>query len=66
MNGYAFGQTGVRVYLLNGASVEKQTVTNLQGLYFGKLADLDGDGDLDIVGPTGYAGPLYVYLNSLR
>jgi hypothetical protein len=66
MNGYAFGQTGVRVYLLNGASFEKKTVTNLQGLYFGKLADLDGDGDLDIVGATTYAGQLYVYLNPLR
>ncbi len=66
MNGYAFGQTGVYAYLLNGTSFQKNAVTTLQGIYFGKLADLDGDGDLDIVGASTYGGPLYVYLNRLR
>ena len=63
LNGQAFGEKGIYVYLLGAASFAKQVVTMDEGLYSGKLADLDGDGDLDIVGATTYGGALYVYWN---
>ena len=66
LNGQGFGERGIYVYLLGAASFAKQVVTMDEGLYAGKLADLDGDGDLDIVGATSYSGALYVYLNLLR
>lgn len=37
------------------------------GIYAGKFGDLEGDGDLDIVGPESYyRGPIHVWINQLR
>jgi len=50
-------QTSVRVYYHAGRGRfgDPQMVTDRKGLYSGALADVDGDGDLDIIGQDTYA-----------
>ncbi|GHA18788.1 hypothetical protein GCM10008090_30500 [Arenicella chitinivorans] len=57
----------VRVYYNNGQGGfgPAQTVVSGKGLYSGALFDIDGDGDLDIIGQNAYASTSkpYVYEN---
>lgn len=60
----------VRVYYNPGDRLSvwtKQVVRGNGGIYFGHLADMDADGDLDIVGPRSYwTGPIEMWLNRIR
>ena len=66
LGGRSFGARGVYVwYGSPGAGdyrvLQRQNVNADRGLYNGKAGDFDGDGDTDIMGPTTYAGQVYVY-----
>jgi len=57
----------VALYLNDGRGENwtKMEIAN-HGIYAGKFGDLEGDGDLDIVGPDSYfRGPIHVWLNQL-
>ncbi len=64
MTGRSFGETGIYTFINegDGTSFTRNVVSNDTGLYFGKLVDLDADGDLDIVGPTKHARQQFVYI----
>jgi len=55
--GVAWGDKRVQAYYNNakGAFSDAQTIQKGKGLYSGVLADLGGDGDLDIIGQDTYA-----------
>lgn len=57
----------VRIYYNPGevrGNWDRQVVRSNSGIYFGHLADMDADGDLDIVGPRSYwTGPLEMWEN---
>lgn len=45
----------------------KRVVRSDGGMYFGHLADMDADGDLDIVGPRTYwTGPIEMWENQTK
>jgi len=60
----------IRIYYNRGDGLgrwAKQVVRKDGGIYFGHLADMDADGDLDIVGPRTYwRGPIEIWLNRTR
>jgi hypothetical protein len=59
----------VRIYYYQGpdaGSWTRQVVSPDKSMYFGHLADIDNDGDLDIIGPRSYwTGPLEIWENTL-
>lgn len=56
------GGKQVRIFL-NESGSWKPVIFSEDGLYNGRVADVDGDGRLDIAGPTGHEGdPYSVYL----
>jgi hypothetical protein len=63
VTGLAFGSSGIWVWYLNadGTLREKDQFETTQGSYTGRLADTDGDGDLDYVAPSHYNGQVYHY-----
>ena len=60
----------IRIYYNPGDGLgqwTRQVVRKDGGLYFGHLADMDTDGDLDIAGPRTYwTGPIEIWLNGTR
>lgn len=58
VTGIPWGRKTIRVYVNDGEGEfgEAQVVVAGKGLYTGMLADVDADGDLDIVGQDAYAG----------
>ena len=49
----------------NALTWDKKVVTN-NGIYSGKVADIDNDGDVDIVGNRNYdKPPLEIWLNAI-
>jgi len=62
-------QISVRVYYNNGSGdfTDAQVVSSENGLYSGVIYDVEGDGDLDIIGQNTYANRSkpYVYENKL-
>jgi hypothetical protein len=60
----------VRIYYNNGNGLgpwKKQIVSGDKTMYFGHLADMGNDGDLDIVGPRSYwTGPIEWWENQLK
>lgn len=60
----------IRIYYNPGDGLGtwvKQVVHSDGGIYFGHLADMGGDGDLDIVGPWSYwKGPIRMFENKLK
>lgn len=57
----------IRIYYNRGDGLgrwAKQVIRKDGGIYFGHLADMDADGDLDIAGPRSYwRGPIEIWLN---
>ncbi|MBM3333992.1 VCBS repeat-containing protein, partial [Candidatus Sumerlaeota bacterium] len=60
----------IRIYFNPGkgrGDWTKQIVPSDGGIYFGHLADIGNDGDLDIVGPrTYFTGPIRIFVNQAR
>lgn len=60
----------VRIYYNRGdgrGAWTKQVVRSDAGIYFGHLADMDADGDLDVVGPRSYwTGPIEMWRNRIN
>jgi len=63
--GKSFGDDGcVIFYNENGGATWTESVYDPNGnLYTGVVADLDADGDYDIVGPDRFNDPVYYYIN---
>ena len=61
----SFGESGVTLYENDGTGTSwVERVIDADGsLYVVSIADLEGDGDLDLVGPAMWQGPVYRYLN---
>ncbi|MEL6846015.1 MAG: VCBS repeat-containing protein, partial [Bacteroidota bacterium] len=63
--GQSFGEDGCLIFYNNnnGASWTEQDFDPSGNFYTGIIADLDMDGDLDAVGPSGFYDPVYYYYN---
>ncbi|MEO0470629.1 MAG: LamG-like jellyroll fold domain-containing protein [Bacteroidota bacterium] len=63
--GQSFGEKGCLIFYNNnnGSSWTEQDFDPNGGFYTGIIADLDGDGDLDAVGPKGFYDPIFYYYN---
>ncbi|MEM8886896.1 MAG: LamG-like jellyroll fold domain-containing protein [Bacteroidota bacterium] len=63
--GQSFGETGCLIFYNenNGASWTEQDFDPGGGFYTGIIKDLDGDGDLDAIGPKGFYSQVFYYLN---
>lgn len=61
----SFSDSGCLIYYNNGdgSSWTKQDYDPDGKLYTGVVRDLDKDGDLDIVGPSGFYSTVYYYIN---
>jgi hypothetical protein len=62
------GEKQVRIFLNEGGGEGWTPVTfSNQGLYNGRVADIDGDGTPDVAGPNGHEGdPYTIYLTQLE
>ena len=60
----SFGQSGVFVFYNDGAGNFTQTTISANNeMYTGQVADLDNDGDMDLVGPLGFYRQVQYYIN---
>ncbi|MEO1573826.1 MAG: LamG-like jellyroll fold domain-containing protein [Pseudomonadota bacterium] len=63
----SFGQSGVYAFYGadNGDTWTEQVIDASGKMYVAALADLDGDSDLDVVGPAVWQGQVFRYMNGL-
>lgn len=65
--GNSFSESGLYVFYgsNSGSQWDQQNMDAGGKQYVASLSDLDGDGDLDVVGPATWQGSVYVYTNLL-
>ena len=47
----------------DGKSFDRKQISATTGCYSCVLGDYDGDGDIDLAGPSEFVGPVYLYCN---